>query len=137
MSMTQQVIKIILTAYPDAQAIYLVGSWGTPNEWSDSDIDIAVLLPPVRAKQINFWQWQDLMQQLAKQLNKAVDLINLRLVSTVLQKEIVMADRRIDCADEYAADEFEALALSFYQQLNRERQEIVQDFWLTGRAYNI
>ncbi len=133
--MEQQLIQFILSAYPSVQAIYLFGSWGTRHERLESDLDVAVLLPPAQAKKIDFWHWQTLTQQIVKQLSKPVDLINLRRVSTVLQKEIIMADRRIECADEYAADEFEALTLSFYQQLNQERREIVKDFWLTGRAY--
>ncbi|MEA3396520.1 MAG: nucleotidyltransferase domain-containing protein, partial [Chloroflexota bacterium] len=66
-------------------------------------------------------------------LKKKVDLINLRRVPTVLQKEVIAADRRIYHADEYAADEFEMLTLSYYQKLNEERAEIIEDALATGR----
>jgi uncharacterized protein len=62
-----------------------------------------------------------------------VDLINLRQVSTVLQKEVIAADRRIYLADEYAAAEFEMLTLSYYQKLNKERATIIRDALATGR----
>jgi len=64
-------------------------------------------------------------------------LINLRLVSTVFQKEIVVADRRIFCADRYAADEFEMLTFSYYQKLNEERKQILEEFFKTGKAYAV
>ena len=41
-----ELIPIILESYPNTQAIYLFGSWGTEDEWPSSDVDIAVLLPP-------------------------------------------------------------------------------------------
>jgi hypothetical protein len=48
-----------------------------------------------------------------------------------------MADRRLYCANQYAADEFEMLTLSYYQKLNEERKEILQSFFQTKRAYNV
>ena len=45
-------IDTVLKHYPEVQAIYLFGSYGAENEWPDSDVDIALLLPPVKAKAI-------------------------------------------------------------------------------------
>jgi len=64
-------------------------------------------------------------------------LINLRQVSTVFQKEIIMAERRIICADTYAAEEFEMLVLSRYQKLNEERAELLAEGLRSGRFYNV
>ena len=133
MTPTDMIIRTILAAYPDAQAIYLFGSYGTEDEWPDSDADIAVLLPPLQAKQVGSLVMSPLCADLASLLKRDVDLINLRLVDTVFQKEIVFADRRIYCGDEYAADEFEMLTLSYYQRLNEERAEIINDALATGR----
>lgn len=133
----RSIIQIVLDHYPTTQAIYLFGSYGTDDEWPDSDVDIAVLLPPVEAKQVRTLVMSDLRFALERLLEKDVDLINVRRVSTVFQKEIVMADRRIFCADTYAADEFEMLVLSFYQKLNQERQEILDEFLKTRRAYPV
>jgi hypothetical protein len=41
------------------------------------------------------------------------------------------------CRDEYAADTFEMLVLSFYGKLNEERAEILQEFYATKRAFNL
>ncbi len=90
-------------------------------------MDIALLLPPVQAKSAGSLALGDLWLALESALDKTVDLINLRLVDTTLQKEIIAADRRIYAGDEYAADEFEMLTLSSYQKLNEERAGIVGD----------
>jgi predicted nucleotidyltransferase len=139
MHMTDQekIIQTVLDHYPDTQAIYLFGSWGTEDEWPSSDVDMAVLLPPQQAKAVDFWAWNSLATRLGDIVHKSVDLLNVRQVSTVFQKEVVMADRRLFCADEYAADEFEMLTLSFYQKLNQERAEILAEFKRTGKAYNV
>jgi len=131
------IVRIVLEHYPEAQAIYLFGSYGTENEWPDSDVDIAVLLPPAEAKRAGALDMGDLRLALEALLGKDVDLINLRQVSTVLQKEVVFADRRIFCADVYAADEFEMLTLSFYQKLNQERAGVLADGLANGRFYDV
>jgi predicted nucleotidyltransferase len=135
--MQEKIIHAILRHYPDAQAIYLFGSYGTEWERPDSDVDIALLLPPAQAKAVGSLALGDLHLTLAELLGREVDLVNLRRVSTVFQKEIIFAERRIFCGDEYAAAEFEMLVLSFYQKLNEERREILAAFAKTGRAYPV
>ena len=130
-------IGTVLKHYPEAQAIYLFGSYGAENEWPDSDVDIALLLPPVKAKAIGSLALSPLWLELEQALGKSVDLINARQVSTVFQKEIIMADRRIYCGDLYAADEFEMLVLSFYQKLNEERAEVLAEGLRSGRFHNV
>ncbi|MFZ5995456.1 MAG: type VII toxin-antitoxin system MntA family adenylyltransferase antitoxin [Thermodesulfobacteriota bacterium] len=131
------IIKASLKYYPDLQAIYIFGTYGTDEEWPDSDVDIALLLPWEKAKEAGSLMMSDLCFELESLLHKDVDLINLREVSTVLQKEVIAAGRRIYCADEYAADEFEMLILSYYQKLSEERRDILQSFFETRRAFNI
>lgn len=131
------IVRSVLERYPMAQAIYLFGSFGTDDEWPDSDVDIALLLPPEEAKRTDYPALSRARLALEQLVHKDVDLINLRRVSTVFQKEIVMADRRIFCADTYAADEFEMLVLSFYQKLNEERAEVLAEGLRTGRFYDL
>lgn len=135
MSIENTLTQTVLAAHPDTQAIYLFGSWGTEDEWPTSDLDMAVLLPPEQAKAVDFWAWMDLAMRLEAIIHKKVDLLNVRQVSTVFQKEVIMADRRIYTGNEYAADEFEMLTLSFYQKLNQERAEILADGLYSGRFY--
>lgn len=137
MSQTDAIVQAIREDYPDVQAIYLFGSWGTEDEWPDSDVDIALLLPPEQAKNLDLRDLVKTQVKLSALLHKEVDLLNLRRISTVFQKEVVMADRRIYTGDEYAAEEFEMLTLSFYQKLNEERREILAEGLRSGSFYKL
>ena len=130
------IIRTTLAYYPIVQGIYLFGSYGTTDERHDSDIDIALLLPPGEAEQIGSLVMSDLQLQMEIALGRDVDLLNARLVSTVFQKAIIFGEL-IYCADRYAVDEFEMLTLSYYQKLNEERAEILAEFRRTGRAYAV
>jgi len=132
MSEKDDIIRVIL-CHPGVQAIYLFGTYDTEDERPDSDVDIGVLLAPQQARAAGLLALSDLRFELEDLLKKKVDLINLRRVPTVLQKEVIAADRRICYVDEYAADEFEMLTLSYYQKLNEERAEIIEDTLATGR----
>lgn len=133
MEENNKIINTILAHHPATQAIYLFGTFGTDFHREDSDVDIAILLPPKEAKDTKRLPFSDLSYDLETLLEREADLINLRHVPTVLQKEVIAADRRIYCADNYAADEFEMLTLSYYQKLNEERAEIIKDALVTGR----
>ena len=128
MKVERTTIQSVLEHYSDTQAIFLFGSYGQDTAGPAADIDIALLLPPGRAKNINSLYATELHFELERLFSRDVDLINLRRVSTVFQKEIIMTGRRIYCSDNNAVDEFEMLTLSFYQKLNDERKEIVHDF---------
>jgi len=127
----------VLRHYPATQAVYLFGSYGTQQQWPDSDADIALLLPPDEARRVGSLSMTELQASLERLLDKEVDLINLRQVSTVFQKEIILAERRIFCANRYAADEFEMLVLSLYQKLNEERAELMAEGLRSGRFYDV
>jgi len=134
---TKAIIQTILAHYPAAQAIYLFGSFGTDKAWPNSDVDIALLLPPDEAKCAGHMALGNARVAIERLLGKDVDLINLRQVSTVFQKEIIMSERRIFCANAYAADEFEMLVLSYYQKLNEERADVLAEGLRSGRFYNV
>ena len=132
-----QIIQAILHRHPDIQAIYLFGSYRTKDERPESDVDIALLLPPKVSKGIGSPLASELHHELEHLLNKDVDLINLRQVSTVLQKEVIAADRRVYEGDRYAAEEFEMLTLSQYQKLNEERAGIIEGALADGRFHKV
>ena len=131
------IIDTVLKHYPDAQSIYLFGSYGTERQWPNSDADIALLLPADEAKRAGSLSMSGLRASLERLLGKDVDLINLRQAPTVFQKEIILAERRVFCADQYAADEFEMLVLSLYQKLNEERAEVMAEGLSSGRFYDV
>lgn len=117
------------------QGIYLFGSSMTEDEWPESDVDLALLLPPGAAKNARHLALSDCSLELAKILGKEVDLLNARTVSTVFQKEIVSKGRLLFCADRFAVDEFEMLTISYYQKLNEERRSIIEAALVDGRFY--
>lgn len=137
MERAEVIIQTVLAHYPNVQGIYLFGSCMTEDEWPDSDVDLALLLPPVEAKQERHLAGSDCALELARTLGKEVDLLNARRVSTVFQKEIVTKGRLLYCANRYAVDEFEMLTLSYYQKLNEERGELIDAALAAGRFYNI
>jgi hypothetical protein len=72
-----------------------------------------------------------------KATRRAVDIIDIRAVSTVFQMEIIRTGRLIYCADSAEVLEFESRTLSQYQKLNEERLLIIESFQKTGRAYAV
>jgi len=133
---TASMIQIVLTHYPASQAIYLFGSYSTDHAWPNSDVDMALLFTPKQAKAEQNLLLSQCRFDLEEALSREVDLLNARRVSTVFQKEII-SGVRIYCADRYAADEFEMLTISYYQNLHQERLKILNAFYKTGRAYAV
>ena len=131
------ITRLVCEHYPNVQGIYLFGSHGTEDARPDSDIDIALLPPPLEAKQKACLEFSLCRSALAQHLHKDVDLISARQVSTVFQKEIISNGRLLYCVERYAVDEFEMLVLSYYQKLNEERKDILDSFNATGRAYAV
>jgi predicted nucleotidyltransferase len=131
------IIKIILYHYPSTQGIYLFGSYQTDDEWPSSDVDIAILLPHDAAKRERLIAISDCRYRLEDVLKKEIDLLNVRLISTVFQFQIVSTGRLIHIGDEKAVHDFEMLTISLYQKLNEERRAILKEFYKTRRAYPV
>lgn len=87
------IVSIVLAHYPATQAIYLFGTYGTADERPDSDVDIAVLLPPDESRQQPSLMLTPCHLALQDALRKPVDLLNAREVPTVFQKEIIGSGR--------------------------------------------
>ncbi len=130
-------MKMMLDAFPSLTAAYLFGSGATGEELPESDVDIALLLPHTEAKAAGHLAMDPLRFSLEKHFNRKVDLVNLRLVSTVFQKEIIATGLRTFCTEGDEADLFEALVLSLYGKLNEERAEILAALKETSRAYSV
>lgn len=100
-------------------------------------MDIALLLPHNAAKTAGPLVMSPLRFSLEKHLHRPMDLVNLRRVSTVFQKEIIAKGIRMFCANDDEADLFEALVLSLCGKLNEERAEILASLGETSRAYSV
>jgi len=132
-----QIIQTILAEFPTTQGIYLYGSFATGEQNAESDVDLAILLPHIVAKEAGPLYFSDLYTRLSQLLQRDIDLINLRLAPTILGNQIVSTGTRIYIADVPACDDFDALNLSYYQKLNQERAGILSDFLRTKRAYPV
>jgi predicted nucleotidyltransferase len=133
----QFVIDTILRDFPDTEAVYLFGSTVDSSLHDASDIDIAVLLPPQTAAAAGNLSFTDLRVGLEDHYHRDLDLINIREVSAVFRMEIIMKGERIFTVNRVEAEIFEMLSLSFYQKLNEERKELIEELYRTGRAYNV
>ena len=122
------IVGAILAAYPDILAIYRFGSWGTPYQRTDSDLDAGVLLPHDIAVNVDFMDWVRLNGELSYvSRTDYVDLVNLQTATTAIQAEIIRTGSVVFCRDDDARVEFEALVLSMHQDLNIQREPLYQD----------
>lgn len=116
---------------PGVIAVYLFGTWGSPHQRKDSDIDLAVL-PNTPLDAVACWE---LAQRLAAEAGKDVDLVNLRTASTVLRAQVIAGGERLYCTDENRCAEFEDFVFSDYARLNEERRGILEDIRRRGSVY--
>ncbi len=130
---SKAIIKKVLSFYPEVEAIYLFGSYLTSNESEESDVDIALLFSPDKAKLLRYSGVSECRYALEKMLKKTVDLINIRMMNTVFQHEIMQEGRLIYKQNDYAVDNFEMYIMTSYQKLNEERADILEDILSTGR----
>jgi predicted nucleotidyltransferase len=121
----------LLAALPDAWAIYVYGSFARGEEWPQSDLDLAVLLPPER-------DISDLLQLVADvsaRVGREVDVVNLRRVGDVLSCEVLDKGRAIYVSQPDSVLAWEALAMSRYARHREEIRGILGDFDRTGVGY--
>lgn len=124
-------IDVIQSLLPNVQAIYLFGSYYKQEIHKESDIDIALLLPHAgKIKSRHF----DIVSDLVSRLGVAIDLVSLREVSTVLQFEIVNNSELLFFNDQNIVSEFEMYTYSFYQKLNEDRKDIIEQYMKVGLA---
>ena len=116
----QHIVEMLKQTIPTLQALYLFGRQKDGSAISSSDVDIAYL----SAKPLdNVVRWE-LSQQLARQLSKDVDLIELSQTNTVFRYQILSTGERL-YGEGYEVEAFETLAYSFYLRFQEERQPIV------------
>jgi predicted nucleotidyltransferase len=127
----QQLTKALCEAISDCQAIYRFGSWGSDDERSDSDIDLAVL-PQIPLDPVQRWE---LAQKLASLARRDVDLVDLLHASTVLRMQVVANGQRLYTADVNAVEQFEDTVFSSYVRLNEERRGILEDVRKRGNIH--
>jgi len=123
----------ILAALPEAWAVYVYGSFARGEDWPDSDLDIAVLLPPEQ----RIPDLLELMGDISKQIYRDVDVVDLRRVGDVLRREVLESGRTLFESDPERVLAWEASAMSQYAHYREEVRDILDDFRRTGIGYGV
>lgn len=124
-------IAYIQKAVPNLIAIYRFGSAERGAVRPDSDIDLALFSREALPELRRF----ELAQDLAIQLHRDVDLVDLRSASTVMRMQIISTGTCLTSVDEQARREFEMYAYSGYARLNEERRDILKRIRASGLVY--
>jgi len=124
-------LSVMRAAMPDAWAIYVYGSFARGEEWPESDIDLAVLLPPTQ----EIPNLLDLMGKIHQQTGRDTDVVNLRKVGNVLRHEVLADGRSLYISRPDLVLEWEASAMSGYARHREEIRGILEDFRRTGIGY--
>lgn len=123
--------KRMKEAVPDVIAIYQFGSTVDGTEHAQSDLDLALL---ASSSLPNLDRWA-LQEDLAAELRRDVDLVDLRAASTVMQAQVLDTGTVLVETDRTARQQFEMRVCSAYALLNEERAEILEDVQTRGRVY--
>jgi predicted nucleotidyltransferase len=123
-------IQTLQARLPNLLAIYAFGSRISGTAWPDSDLDLAVLVAGYADPLTLF----ALAGDLADVTGCAVDLLDLRAASTVMQYQIITTGERWWAADAQAAL-FEAAILSEKTALDTARAGLLADIQQRGRVY--
>lgn len=127
---TQRVVQCLRAALPGLLAVYGFGSRVQGQATGDSDLDVAVLVAGY-ADVMALW---DLSGELADVAGCAVDLVDLRAASTVLQYQIITGGARWWALDSQAAL-FESAVLSEKTALDTARAGLMTDIAQRGSVY--
>ena len=123
-------INQIKSSLPNVLAIYVFGSQITGHANENSDLDLAVLIDG-HVETFDLW---DLASQLSEIAGCDVDLLNMRLASTVMQYQILQTGRTL-WVKQPDAGIFESFILSEKINLDVLRKELLEDIDQRGSIY--
>ena len=128
----RQVVQFLSETVPGLLAVYRFGSFGTPGEHRESDLDLAFW---AETSLSNIARW-NLVQALARSLGRDVDLVDLAKASTVLRMQVIAHGVCLYRANEALVGSLEDFVFSAYARLNEERREILKDVRRRGSVYD-
>jgi uncharacterized protein len=123
--------RAVLQALPEALAIYVYGSHARGHARPDSDLDVAVLLPPDQPP----FDLLDTVSRISAKVGRSVDLVDLRRASDVLRREVLEHGVAAYQADPDRVLEWEAQAMTRYGHYRREVAPILDAFDRTGVGF--
>ncbi|SEP80932.1 Nucleotidyltransferase domain-containing protein [Nitrosomonas ureae] len=124
------IVKRVQNRWPDLLALYAFGSRIQGLASAESDLDLAVLVPGYADPLLMF----DLAGELADDAGCAVDLLDLRAASTVMQYQIITTGERWWQKDSQAAL-YEVAILSEKTALDEARNALINDIQHRGSVY--
>lgn len=127
-----QIATVIQRALPDVMAVYVFGSTARGDERRDSDVDIAVLLPPGQRLSGKL----ALAARLHNTTGREVDIVDLRQANNFLRMEVLRQGRQVLNADPERVLAWEGRAMGEYAQHRTAIQDIMRDFRHTGVGYH-
>lgn len=126
----EPIVKTLQARLPGLLAVYAFGSRIQGSANASSDLDIAVLVAGY-AEATELWE---LSGELADLAGCAVDLLDMRAASTVMQYQIVTTGQRWWARDAQAGV-FEAAVLSDKTELDTARAGLLADIRERGSVY--
>lgn len=125
-----QVVGAIRKRLPNALAVYAFGSQVQGTAGPQSDLDLAVLVAGY-ADPLLLWE---LSASLADTVACPVDLLDLRVASTVMQYQVITTGRRLWSVG-LDVGLFECYVLSEKTALDEARAPLLADIAATGEIY--
>jgi predicted nucleotidyltransferase len=124
------IMKCLKKNLPDLMAVYAFGSQvsGTSND--QSDLDLAVLVPGYVSSDF-LWK---LSSDLSQLVNCAVDLLDFRVASTVMQSQILNTGKRL-WAKDMSASLYECFVLNEKNALDEARAPLIALIEKDGHVY--
>ena len=122
----------LLAAFPNVWAIYVYGSLARGDHSPQSDIDLALLLPP--EEKID--DLLSIISDVSTRAHREVDLIDLRKVNDVLRREVLAEGQTLYVSQPDRVLEWEGTAISRYQRYREEVSDLLKDFQKTGVGYS-
>lgn len=126
------VIVFLQQEIKELQAIYLFGSFANARAKADSDVDLAILANP-STPALRRWE---LATECALLLNRDVDLIDLRVATTILQYQIITEGSRVYSLDTRLCERYENLIMSEYLDFQEFRRPLIEDIRKRGSIYD-
>jgi len=127
----QTITNMLAGRIPDVIAVYQFGSQTRGELRPTSDIDLAILARELIPDEQRF----EIAQELATQMHRDVDLLDLRTASTVMRMQVLATGQCLETRDDQAKAEFEMYVYADYARLNEERKELLKGITQRGLVY--
>lgn len=120
-----QVVAEYFKAYPAVQAVYVYGSVASKTTGAESDVDLGIICP--FDQPIDAWTRLQMAEDLAEQLGRPVDLVNLADASPILGMQVLRKGRLIYCRDIRFVHGFFVRTVNQYADLKQVRRKIEEN----------